>query len=178
MLPAFTSAGFLPVGNHNADWFEFVARYGFNSRRQNLLEGMQQLLNLLAFANCTAVQFGGSFVSNKPCPSDFDGIYMLAGVNRPALPLEIDASVQAQADIFGGSIVPEDWVYTDIGHMGTRLQTTKQGLSVGIVVLNPQTVPVMQAWPRYHHFFPAGHRIGPPPAHLPLADYRIPGFSN
>lgn len=177
MLPAFTESGFLPEGLHHADWHEFVSRYSFGRRRPDLLEGLQQMLNLLSFANCTAVHLGGSFVSTKECPGDFDGIYMLAGVDRSRLPLEIDASVLAQADIFGGTIVPEDWVYTDIGHMGTRLHCNKQDQPVGVVVLNPLEVPLMKAWPRYAHRYPPGHTLGAGPAILPLADYRIPGFS-
>lgn len=177
MLPAFNESGLLPEGLHHADWDEFVSRYSFGRKRPDLLEGLQQILNLLAFANCTAVHLGGSFVTNKEWPGDFDGIYMLAGVDRSCLPLEVDASVQAQGDIFGGCIVPEDWVYPDIGHMGTCLHRNKKGEPAGIVVLNPLAVPLMKAWPRYARRFPEEYRGGAAPASLPLADYRIPGFS-
>lgn len=157
MLPDFTAAGFLPPGVHPCSWDEFVARYSHGWRRPTLIEGLQQMLNLLAFANCTEVRLGGSFVSSKPVPGDFDGIYMLEGVDRNKLPLELDASVNAQGDIFGGCIVPANWEFTDIGAMATCLERTKKGDQVvGLASLNPRQVPIMEAWPRYAHRFPGG----------------------
>lgn len=170
MIPQF-NAGFLPAGTYHADWNEFVERFSFGWRRPDLLEGLQQMLNLLGFANCTQVQLGGSFVSEKLAPGDFDGIYMLDGVDRSKLPLELDASVNAQSDIFGGMIVPEDWDFTDIGRMAMCLRKNKAGREVGVVVLNPQDVPVMAPWPRYLRHFPGATTAGPFPHFLPLAGW-------
>jgi hypothetical protein len=163
LLPQFTSDGFLPAGLHHASWSEFIARFGGGKRRTQLINlGLQQLLNLLAMAGCTEVRLGGSFVTSKETPGDFDGIWMLAGVDEKKLPLEVFASVGAQADIFGGSLVPEDWQYTDIGILSKALETNRAGVKVGIVVLTPQEVPLTQPLDRYRHFFampPCGTRV-------------------
>lgn len=154
MIPPFTPEGFLPAGLHTASWSEFVARFAHNSRRQRLLfEGLQHILNLLAIAGCTEVRIGGSFVTTKELPGDFDGIWMLDGVNEKKLPLEIFASVGAQPDIFGGTIVPSNWGYTDIGSMLPALEINRARQRVGVVVLAPHEVPFAEPLPRYRHFF-------------------------
>ncbi len=154
MLPQFTADGFLPEGLHHASWSEFIDRFGGSKRRTQLIDlGLHHLLNLLALAGCMEVRLGGSFVSSKEAPGDFDGIWMLAGVDEKKLPLEVFASVGAQADIFGGSLVPEDWQYTDIGILAQALATNRAGVKVGIVVLAPQEVPLTKPLDRYRRFF-------------------------
>jgi hypothetical protein len=153
MLPNYTSAGFLPTGDHHAEWSEFVARYGNGDRRQKLLKPIQQILNLLGKAGCTEVRIGGSFVTTKPVPGDFDGVWALDGVDMDRLPLELIASIDAQPDIFGGAIIPMNWHYTDICDFDKALETNKEGAPVGIVTLNPADVPIAKPMDRYKRFF-------------------------
>ncbi len=80
---------------------------------------------------------------------------MSAGVDENRLPMEIYASVGAQSDIFGGSLVPENWQYTDIGVLAQALETNRKGIKVGMVVLAPQEVPFIQPLDRYRRFFTA-----------------------
>lgn len=153
MLPNYTSAGFLPPGHHHADWNEFVTRYGNGDRRQMLLKPIRQILNLLAKAGCTEVRIGGSFVTTKPIPGDFDGVWSLDGVDIERLPLELYGSIDAQPDIFGGAIIPMNWHYTDICDFDKALETNKNGAPVGIVTLNPFEVPIATPMDRYKRFF-------------------------
>jgi hypothetical protein len=155
MLPNFTSAGFLPSGHHHAHWTEFVARYGIGQRRQKLLtQGIQQILNLLAQAGCSEVRIGGSFVTTKERPNDFDGVWRLEGTDLNKLPIELYASIDAQPFIFEGSMIPTDWHYTDIGDFDKALETNKLGEAVGIVILRPADVPLAdQPMDRYKRFF-------------------------
>lgn len=153
MIPQFTSEGFLPPGRHQADWREFFNRYVTNDRRVKLADSMQQFMNLLGFANCSEVRIGGSYVTSKATPGDFDGVWMVAGADRDKVPMELDYSIAAQPEIFGGSIVPEDHQYTDIGMMIAAIETSKKNEPVGIVCLDPRQVPLAKPWDRYKRFF-------------------------
>jgi hypothetical protein len=82
-IPPFNSrTGTLPPGIYDATWLEFASRYGTNAHRQNLLRGMHAALINLYLAGCGTVVIGGSFVTDKLNPSDFDGAADPRGVNR------------------------------------------------------------------------------------------------
>lgn len=80
MIPQFENSGNLPVGIHWAGWDEFMMRYGINSHRLNLLQGLHSAIDSLRYAGCLAVYINGSFVSNKPFPNDYDGCWDMCGV--------------------------------------------------------------------------------------------------
>ncbi len=42
MIPNLTKSGLLPAGVHPATWEEFVAKFGFNSHRLNMLNGLKK----------------------------------------------------------------------------------------------------------------------------------------
>jgi hypothetical protein len=155
MIPEFTEEGFLPPGHHNAGWEEFIDRYVTNDRRRALAQSLQQFLNLLGFANCSEVRIGGSYVTSKVTPGDFDGVWMVAGADRDKVPMELDYSIAAQPEIFGGCIVPDEHQYTDIGMMVAAIETNKKNEPVGIVCLDPRQVPLAEPWERYKRFFAA-----------------------
>ena len=49
MLPPFDPAsGRLPDGEYEVDWQELVERFGWNTRRRQLLDGLQEAIDLLA----------------------------------------------------------------------------------------------------------------------------------
>ncbi|HWE62122.1 MAG TPA: hypothetical protein VHB98_10450 [Chloroflexota bacterium] len=62
-------------GIHETTWAEVVERFGFSARRQMLLSGLQQALRSLAHAGCKRVYLGGSFVTTRNDPGDWDGCY-------------------------------------------------------------------------------------------------------
>ncbi len=109
MLPPFDSSGNLPSGIHLAEWSEFVARYGTTPRRLTLLAGLRDALDNLRSAGCWQVYVGGSFVTTKPEPGDFDACWGITGVEPALLDpvlLTFDNGRAAQKARFGGELFP------------------------------------------------------------------------
>ena len=76
MVPAFDPAtGALPPGIHEATWVEVVGRFGTNDRRRELLQGMREALLHLARVGCRRIYLGGSFITAKEMPGDWDACY-------------------------------------------------------------------------------------------------------
>ncbi len=110
MLPPFDpETGRLPEGEHPADWDEVVDRFGWNSRRRQLLDGLAEAMELLAAAGCRRIWLNGSFVTAKDEPADFDGCWDTEGVDLDALdPALLDLSNRraAMKARFGGDLFP------------------------------------------------------------------------
>ena len=70
-IPEFNDSGNLPAGIHHANWLE-VEKSAFNERRQELLQGMKRACEPLKIVGCPKIFIGGSFVTNKEFPGDFD----------------------------------------------------------------------------------------------------------
>ena len=85
MLPEFNRDGRLPAGIHWATWQEIQSRFGFSSRRQQLLGGLGLALAALNRAGCSRVYIDGSFVTIKREPGDYDACWDVDGVNVEAL---------------------------------------------------------------------------------------------
>jgi hypothetical protein len=131
MLPPFNEMGYLPPGIYEITWTEFVDRFGFNAHRQNILTGLQSALLLLAQANCRRVYLGGSFVSNKEYPNDFDGCYDDMNIDYDLLNPIFDEDLTIQQERFGGELLA-DPVFQGF------LQTDRDGVSRGIIALDPR----------------------------------------
>jgi hypothetical protein len=80
VIPDFESTGLLPAGIHWASWEEIVKRYGNNSHRKRLLEGLERAIAAFAAAGCRILYLDGSFVTEKQFPADYDGCWDAAGV--------------------------------------------------------------------------------------------------
>ena len=81
MLPEFNRDGRLPPGIHWATWPEIQSRFGFSSRRQQLLGGLHLALAALNRAGCSRVYIDGSFVTVKREPGDYDACWDIDGVD-------------------------------------------------------------------------------------------------
>jgi hypothetical protein len=119
VIPAFDPAtGALPVGIHDATWAEVVARYGFTPRRVALLAGLRLALDLLEAARCTKVWLGGSFVTSKANPGDWDACWLHAGVDinvlHPIFAI-FDNERALQKAVFGGELLPSHFEADDQG---------------------------------------------------------------
>jgi len=75
MLPEFNRDGRLPAGIHWATWQEIQSRFGFSSRRQQLLSGLHLALAGLNRAGCSRVYIDGSFVTVKREPGNYDACW-------------------------------------------------------------------------------------------------------
>jgi hypothetical protein len=81
MIPPFDDNGNLPPGAHEASWQEFSQRFGVNSHRRRLLQGLRMGLLSLQAAGCKLVYIDGSFVTAEEFPSDYDGCWEEDGVD-------------------------------------------------------------------------------------------------
>lgn len=139
MIPAFDPAtGALPAGIHESDWASFVTRYGTTPRRVALLAGMQRALVSLANAGCTRVYLGGSFVTTKPEPGDWDGCFEAEGMNFFRLDKALARSNRlAMKDLYFGEL----YNAADLAITGQAFrdffQSSRASQPVGVIALNP-----------------------------------------
>jgi hypothetical protein len=84
-MPPFTESGYLPPGIWAMSWADFWERYGYNSRRANLLSGLMFALKLLVRSNCQTIYIGGSFITSKERPNDIDGCFDGMSIDISAL---------------------------------------------------------------------------------------------
>jgi hypothetical protein len=140
VLPPFDENGNLPPGEHQCSWQEFVARFGINNHRLELLEGMKRALLNLKDAGCTKVWIDGSFTTCKDEPADYDGMWYQYRVDVEKIdPLYLDAhdmfhGSRLQKAIYLGEFFPYSAQYLE------QFSIDRQGNAKGTVVMNPQEV--------------------------------------
>lgn len=108
MLPPMED-GALPAGIHPAPWSEIRNHLGFTAHRCSLLVGAYRALLDLRFAGCHRAWLGGSFVTEKEHPGDFDLIWDTAGVDGTRLhPVlrDVEPPRHAQHARYGGDVLP------------------------------------------------------------------------
>lgn len=81
MIPDFDDSGKLPPGVHEATWDEIAQRFGWTSRRRELLDRLSAALETLREAGCRRVFINGSFVTDKDEPGDIDVAWDPDGVD-------------------------------------------------------------------------------------------------
>jgi hypothetical protein len=130
-IPPFEGdLGYLPPGVYETTWAEFRQRFGTNRHRLRLLTGIVAACRKLAVAGCSRVVIGGSFVTTKELPNDFDAYYDDFGLDGTILdPLFVD-EIDRQIDVFSGEL------RSTFGYDG-QLQTDRAGNPRGVVALDP-----------------------------------------
>lgn len=119
------------MGVYESSWLEFMRRFATNSRRQRLATGLAAALRRLGSAGCRRVIIGGSFVTDKDYPNDFDGWYDDFGLDQNILdPLFVE-NAHEQQSIFGGRLF-------DIPSYEGFFQTDREGRPKGVIALDPQ----------------------------------------
>ena len=145
MIPAFDpSTGHLPPGIYAVRWSMIGARFGGNSHRIRLLDGLLRALTNLAAAGCREILLDGSFISEKPLPNDYDAAWETLGVdpNRldPVL-LDFSNSRAAMKAKFGGELFPASFeaapgiLYRDF------FQRDRNGVPKGILQIDLGSLP-------------------------------------
>lgn len=81
MIPPFNEQGYLPQGIYEPTWDEFWERFSTNNYRRQLLTGLRLALTQLKLAGCQRVYIGGSFITDKERPNDYDGCFDLFGID-------------------------------------------------------------------------------------------------
>lgn len=139
-IPAFNAEGNLPAGVHWARWNEFSQRFGATAHRRRLLQGIKRALDALEEARCRRVYIGGSFVTAKRRPRDFDACWDIAGVKvhllDPVL-LKFDDQRAAQKAKYKGELFPAQWTGSVSGRtfLGFFQVDKETGAPKGIVGL-------------------------------------------
>jgi hypothetical protein len=130
-IPPFEdNLGYLPPGVYETTWAEFSQRFGTNPHRLRLLTGIAAACRKLAIAGCRRVVIGGSYVTTKELPNDFDAYYDDFGLDGEILdPLFVD-EIDRQIDVFRGEL------RSTFGYDG-QLQTDRTGNPRGVVALDP-----------------------------------------
>lgn len=141
-IPPFRYDGHLPNGVHPASWNEFSARFGVNEHRQGLLDGMKVGLNELRARGVKKAYVGGSFVTTKELPRDFDITFdaTMPQMKRWLTDAPILTNVAEQETRFGGSFMPS-FKFSKDGGQKSFYQTNRYGRSVGILELDLRTLP-------------------------------------
>lgn len=141
-LPPFRFDGHLPNGVHPASWNEFSSRFGVNQHRRNLLDGMKVGLNELRARGVKKAYVGGSFVTTKEMPRDFDLTFdaTIPQMKRWLTSSPILTNVAEQEARFGGSMMPSFKISAD-GGQKTFYQTNRYGRKVGMVEIDLRTLP-------------------------------------
>ena len=141
-IPEFNDSGNLPTGIHQANWLEVEAKLAFNERRQELLNGMRRACESLKMVGCSRIFIGGSLVTDKEFPGDFDLCWQDDTVDflqlqslDPVL-LDFKNKRAAQKAKYGGELFP-----ASISADGYRtylefFQFDRNGESKGIVAID------------------------------------------
>jgi hypothetical protein len=141
-LPMFTGDGYLPAGIHPVSWPEFSSRYGFSPRRLELLANMESLLQELRSQGGERAYVGGSFVTTKQVPGDFDMTWRVSGPQLGELmkkaPILVDRQLQKQT--LGGELMATYPNSPGDGVLGF-LQKSRSGKSIGVAEIDLSTLP-------------------------------------
>ena len=130
-IPPFNELGYLPPGIYEITWTQLMERFATNPQRLRLVTGLAAALRKLAIAGCRRVLIGGSFVTSKEHPNDFDGWYESFGLDFDLLdPLFLE-DVESQMEVFGGTLF-------DPPSYEGFFQTDREGRPKGVIVLDPK----------------------------------------
>lgn len=139
---------YLRQGTHYCSWDEFVRCFGQGSRRAHLLTGLQALAQVLKAAGCEEVRLGGSFVTTKPEPSDYDLVCMVnERLDKSLLPWYLAEAFRPMVrDEYGGDffystrVVKTHWFSREYSpcQFFTRTRFRRK---IGLVALKLEDIP-------------------------------------
>lgn len=149
MLPQFDASGNLPVGIYQCSWNEFVVRFGYNYKRKMLLNGLHNLVALVSSLGEPIIYVGGSFVTDKLLPGDFDACWDYVNRTDPILQsladtypifLDMDYPRINQKNAFGGEFFPAFGIEQESGktflEFFQRTKDTNQPKGIVQLILN------------------------------------------
>ena len=141
MIPAHDPAsGYLPPGEHLADWAAVVGRFGTTPWRRQLLDGLALALRDLRSAGCKRAYIDGSFVTTKEEPGDFDACWDIDGVDFDRIDhalLTFDAGRRTQKAKYRGELFPADAAAEPLGTLFREFfRRDRDGNAKGIIVID------------------------------------------
>jgi hypothetical protein len=142
VIPPFDpTTGYLPAGEHLAEWEEFAKRFGTNSTRERLLKGLLRMAKCLANAGCSFFLVDGSFVTNKESPADYDACCDFSGINPVKVDLTLFGTREEIKAEFYGELFPEHYMADDEYTFREFFQTDREGKPKGVVRLKLNNLP-------------------------------------
>lgn len=142
MLPAFDEdTGHLPPGEHTASWSEFAARFGWNSHRLHLLEGLLRMAQNLRDAGCDFLLVDGSFVTAKDVPSDYDACCDFSIINIGRIDLDFFGSRQVMKLKYFGELFADHSMADDLYTYREFFQSDRSNRPKGVVRILMETLP-------------------------------------
>lgn len=141
-IPILRDDGFLPTGIHVTSWKELTERYGSSPHRNNLLNGMLHAAHDLRERGFNDVYLGGSFVTSKAVPNDFDLTYRTLATAKKAdlydgLPAFKSRDMMKEA--YGGEVLP------DLHQFFQENARVWPPLKIGILKLDMDSLPARAA---------------------------------
>ena len=143
MLPDFDDDGFLPKGKHHVTLDEFAKRFVYfdmSDQRFRLFEKFKRLCEEARRSGIVRhILVGGSFVTSKPEPNDFDCVVVLdpSIAGHDLVPMEYNlASRRMACRLFGGDIFPVVDGSLEHHRFLNLFQSTRGGERVGIVEID------------------------------------------
>jgi hypothetical protein len=108
-----------------------MLRFAINPHRLRLATGLAAALRKLGLAGCRRVIIGGSFITDKEEPNDFDGWYDDFCLDLDVLDSLFVEEVDRQQSVFGGRLF-------DLPSYEGFFQTDRSGRPKGVIALDPQ----------------------------------------
>jgi hypothetical protein len=146
----FACNGRLKPGLYKASFEEFAGRFGTNPERLHLLQGFQAFAHNVGLAGCEEIRIGGSFVSDKAVPDDFDALWRFTdSIDKTKLDqtLLTDSRFDSRFK-FGGDVYSTRTKKLDMGSFLPRHKSIFRWVSedpasnpIGAVSIDPRTVP-------------------------------------
>jgi hypothetical protein len=140
MLPGFTDRGRLPEGVHAATFDEFKERFAYFDRTDQRFRIFEKLQELYDHARSSGVVerflVGGSFITSKSEPDDFDCLLVLSPSiqGRDLRPIEYNLVSRRRARrIYGGDVISVADGSIDYHEFLEFFQNTRSHERVGIV---------------------------------------------
>jgi hypothetical protein len=137
-------AGYLPEGIHNASWDTLSKSFGGNDQRAKMLQGMLDGLHDLKESGVKDVFLGGSFVTKKGVPGDFDIVFNVkhGQFDKMLDKLSVLSSKGEMKNVYGGEFLPNGVKNT----MLDILKTTRDERAVGVVKIDLSSLPARPAF--------------------------------
>jgi pimeloyl-ACP methyl ester carboxylesterase len=89
MIPEFDQRGFLPHGVWHCTGTQFMERFVSIDTRKKFSKSILNVLDFAAYQGASSVLVGGSFITNKQDPSDFDCVILFR--NAKQIPIRRDS---------------------------------------------------------------------------------------
>jgi hypothetical protein len=130
-IPTLRHDGFLPEGVHLASWSEFTSKFAYNTQRQEVSAHLLDALHDLRDSGAKDVWIGGSLVTRKLRPNDFDLGYASFPEHLKRMPVLWDREMMKEA--YHGEMWPDCLNYYRLN--------TRVGKRIGVVQIDLNTLP-------------------------------------